>query len=61
MIAADDGIWAGNLNLADILFLIAFIVFCIALVFRVMLRPLPIAEVLITAGLACVALAWMVL
>jgi len=54
---------SGNAGTADILYLVAFIVFCIAF-----LASLPIVEggarfvwSLVTAGLACLALAWLVL
>jgi len=61
LLAADDGIWAGKLNLADIFFLIAAILFGIALVIRLMLKPVPIDTVMIAAGLMLVALGWLVL
>lgn len=61
LLAADDGIWSGKLNLADVFFLIAAIVFGIALVIQLMIKPPPIDKVLITAGLMLVALGWLVL
>lgn len=61
VLAADDGIWSGKANLADVFFLIAAIVFGIALVIRLMIRPVPIDSVLIAAGLMLVALGWLVL
>jgi hypothetical protein len=60
LLAVDDGFFSGNFNLADILFLIATIVFAIAFIIRVLLRPVPLPETLIAAGLACVALGWLV-
>ena len=61
MLGVDDGIWAGKFNLADIFFLIAVIVFGIALVIRVQVKPVPIDMVLIAAGLMLCALGWLVL
>jgi hypothetical protein len=61
LLAADDGIINGNLNLADIFFLIAVIVFAIAFVLRLMVKPVPIDGLMIAAGLVCVALGWLVL
>jgi hypothetical protein len=61
LIAADDGIWQGNITLADVFFLIATIVFIIAVVVRLMVRPVPIDMVLVAVGLACLALGWLVL
>jgi hypothetical protein len=61
LLAADQGIFHGNLNAADIFFLIATIVFAIALIFRLTIRPIPIDGVLIATGFVCVALAWLLL
>jgi len=61
LLAVDDGIINGNFDFADILFAVAFITFLIAFIVRVLLRPIPLAETLIAAGLACVALGWLVL
>lgn len=61
LLAADDGIWAGKYNAADVFFLIAAIVFVIAFVVRLMLRPVPIDSVMVAAGLACVALGLLLL
>jgi hypothetical protein len=61
LIAVDDGIFSGNFNLADICFLVAFIVFVIAFVVKVIAKPLVLDAVLIAAGLACLALGWLVL
>ncbi len=66
MLAVDDGIWSGNLDAADVLFLIAAIVFAVAAIiphfgtrtdggrrdFGVSLVPL---------GLCLLSIAWMVL
>jgi len=60
-ILADDGVVSGKVTAADILFLIATIVFAIAFVVRIMVRPVPIDSVMIAAGLFCVALGWFVL
>ena len=59
LLAVDDGFFNGNFNFADLMFLVAAIVFAIAFIVRVLLRPVPIAETMIAAGLTCVALAWL--
>jgi hypothetical protein len=58
---ADDGVVHGKATGADILFLIATIVFGIAFVVRLMLKPVPIDMLMIAAGLFCVALGWFIL
>ena len=61
LLAADDGIFSGKFDLADICFLVALIVFTIAFVIRLLIRPIPIDAVMIAAGLTFVALGWLVL
>ena len=61
LIGADDGIWSGKFNLADIFFLIAAIVFGIALAIRAKANPIPVDSVLIAAGLMLLALGFLVL
>ena len=61
LLAVDDGIFQGNFDLADVFFLIAVIVFAIAFVLRIMIRPVPLDSVMIAAGLVAVALAWLVI
>ena len=61
MFAVDDGIFQGKLNLADMFFFIGAIVFIIAFIIRLMVKPIPLDMVLVAAGLACVALGWLVL
>jgi hypothetical protein len=61
LLAADDGIFSGKFDLADICFLVAVIVFAIAFVIRLMLRPVPIDSVMIAVGLMFVAIGWLVL
>jgi len=51
----------GHADLADVLFLVAFILFAIVFVLRLLGVPIPARVDLIAAGLACVALAWFVL
>jgi len=51
----------GKTGAADLFFLIAVIVFAIALIIRLMAKPIPIDGVLIAAGLTSVALAWLLL
>lgn len=50
---------SGHADLADILFLVAFILFVIVTVLRVMAHTVDSA--LIAAGFAALALAWLVL
>jgi hypothetical protein len=59
ILAADDGIFSGNFNLADIAFLVALILFVIAFVVRLQARAIDAA--IVAAGLACVSLGWLVL
>lgn len=61
LLAADDGVVHGKFTAADILFLIAVIVFAIAFVVRLMVKPVPIDMLMIAAGLFCVALGWLLL
>lgn len=58
--AVEDGI-TSNLNAADLFFLIATIVFAIALVIRLFARPIPIDGVVIAAGLTATALGLLLL
>lgn len=51
----------GKVNAADIFFLIAVILFAIAFVVRVMIRPVPIDTTCIAAGLTALALALLLL
>lgn len=61
MLAADsEGIFTGALKLSDILLLVAFLLFTIAFVVRLLMKPIAIDFTLIAAGLACTALALMV-
>lgn len=59
MLFAD--IASGNVDLADFCFLAAFIVFVIALIFTFMKRFAEIVPLLLYAGLALLAFAWLVL
>lgn len=52
---------AGHADLADVLFLVAFIVFAVVFVAKLSGVPWPAKIDLIAAGLACVALGWLVL
>lgn len=55
---------SGNAGLADILFLVGFILFVIAAVAEVIARPSPPSpwwRLLVASGLACMALGWLVL
>lgn len=59
LLAVDDGIFNGNFNLADIAFLIALILFVIGAIIAFQVKTLY--ATLISAGLACLALGWLVL
>ena len=59
MHAASDGIWTGNLTLADIFFLIAVILFGIGAFIAYSVKTFY--ATLIAAGLACIAFGWLVL
>jgi hypothetical protein len=69
MIAIDDGIWSGNLNLADVFLLIAAIIFFIAALLPHFRRRVVDGTVvrtdyavsLVPLGLCLVAIAFMVL
>lgn len=54
---------SGNTGFADVMFLAAFILFTIALIVEMMVRPNPSPywRMPVAAGLACVALGWLVL
>jgi hypothetical protein len=51
----------GHADLADALFLVAFIIFVVLFLLQLFLVAIPARLNLIAAGLACVALAWFVL
>jgi hypothetical protein len=57
--AADDGIWSGNVTLADVCFLAAFIVFLVGAF--VAFTKDTVWATLIAVGLALVAVGWLVL
>jgi hypothetical protein len=57
MMLAD--IASGEVDTADVLFLIAFILFVIATVMAAMAKAVD--SVIVRAGFACVALAWLLL
>ncbi len=59
MTAVDDGIWSGNLNLADIFFLIAVILFGVGAFIAYSVKTFY--ATLIAAGLCAVSLGWLVL
>jgi hypothetical protein len=52
---------SGHADLADVLFLVAFILFAAVFVLKLLGVPIPPKVDLIAAGLACLALAWFVL
>lgn len=52
---------SGHADLADVLFLVAFILFVIVFALKLAGVPIPPKVDLIAAGLACLALAWFVL
>lgn len=57
MMLAD--IASGEVDTADVLFLIAFILFVIATVMAAMAKAVD--SVIVRAGFACIALAWLLL
>ena len=59
--AADDGIVSGNFDFADIMFLVAFILFILGAVVAWAIQPRAIWATLVAVGLACVSLGWFVL
>lgn len=59
LLAVDDGIFSGNITLADIFFLIAAILFVIGGFIAFQVKTMY--ATLIAAGLACIALGWLVL
>ena len=59
LLAVDDGIVNGNLDFADVLFFVAFVLFAIAAALAVLKKPYEMLLAFI--GLACIALAWFVL
>jgi hypothetical protein len=61
MIAVDDGITNGNLNWADVLFLIAAILFFVEALLRASAKPEPTRGVLVPLGLTLIAIAWLLL
>jgi hypothetical protein len=61
LLGVDDGIFQGKLNLADVFFLIATIVFAIAFVLRLMVKPVPVDGLMIAAGFVALALGLLVL
>lgn len=51
----------GETTLADVLFLIAAVVFFISFIIKVLKNPPALDDVLIPAGLCLVSIAWLVL
>jgi hypothetical protein len=51
----------GKFDFADICFFIAFVLFCVVFLLRVIATPRPVDGVLVAAGLAFVSLAFFVL
>lgn len=67
MFAVDDGIMNGNFNLADVLFLIAAIIFAIAAILPFTHQAVDgtarvgVRTALIPVGLCLISIAWLVL
>ena len=61
MIAVEDGLFSGHLDFADVLFLIATIVFAAAAAYRVSVKPVAWDRVGVAFGLAAMALAFLLL
>lgn len=51
----------GETGFADIMFLVAFILAVIAVIVRLMVRPVPVDGVLMAAAVAALSLGWLVL
>jgi hypothetical protein len=51
----------GERTFADVLFLVAFILAVIAMIVRVIAKPIPIDMVLMAAAVAALSLGWLVL
>jgi hypothetical protein len=51
----------GKVDLADVLFLVAFILFCVVFVLRWLVAPRAVDGMLVAAGLALTTLAFFVL
>ena len=61
LLAADDGIFSGNNNFADVMFLVAFILFIIGAIVAWAIQPRALWATAVSVGLAAVALGWLVL
>jgi hypothetical protein len=61
ILADSQGIVHGDNTAADLFFLIATIVFAIAFVIRLTIRPIPIDGLVVAAGLTAVALGLLLL
>jgi hypothetical protein len=61
LLAADDGIFNGNNNFADVMFLVAFILFLIGAFVAWSVQPRLLWATLIAVGLAALSLGWLVL
>lgn len=61
LLAADDGIFSGNANFADVMFLVAFILFIIGAIVAWAIQPRALWATAVSVGLAAVALGWLVL
>lgn len=61
LLAVDDGIVNGNLDLADMLFFAAFVVFVVLAILLATAGPARLVAVLSPIGLALLALGWFVL
>ena len=64
ILAVDDGIWQGNLNLADAFFLIATILAVLAAILYSLTPPRPAirwAPVALSLAVGCAAFSWLVL
>lgn len=51
----------GHVDGADLLLLVAVIVFILAAVVEVIVKPVVLNQLLLFVGLACVSLAWLIL
>lgn len=61
LLAADDGIASGNANFADIMFLVALILFLGAAAIAWAIQPRALWATVASLGLAAISLGWLVL
>jgi hypothetical protein len=61
LLATDDGIATGHITLADVFFLLAFVLFVIGAIIAWAIQPRALWATAVSVGLALLALGWFVL